>query len=172
MKMDLPSEQARIYELLGGFVRVDRSDEALWISDLPRRMENVQDLGKKLLEAGFACRLDGKTRLWYIDWTERRWEEMLAPYPHALPPLPAADRLHPVYALCRLWMLHPSDRTPENLPMVRRVLKLMNEPEEKLLASVAAMHAQAAANLRSGIPSAYDAGRLLAGWLRERRSET
>ena len=173
--MKLKSEQKRLYESLPQdarcFVRVCDTDDALWISDLPRRMANVQQWENMLCNQGFACRLDTQTRLWYVDWTEERWEQMLVSYPDTLPEFPAEEKYHAAYALCRLWLLHPSARTPENLPMVRRMLKLTAEPEGKLLAAIAPLHAQAARCLRDGIPMAYDAGRILAGWLNERRIE-
>ena len=171
--MSLKLEQKRLYESLPKdtrcFVRVCDTDDALWVSDLPRRIPNAEALAQKLNGQGFICRLDEKKQLWHVDWTEERWQQMLMDYPTGIPDFPVEERYHPAYALCRLWLLHPAERTAGNLPMIRRMLKLTAEPEARLLVCVPALHAQAARSLREGIPSAYDAGRILAGWLNERR---
>lgn len=171
----LKTEQKRLYESLPNdvhcFVRVCDTDRALWVSDLPRRMADAAQLSEELRAKGFVCCVDEPVRLWYIDWTEERWEEMLSDFPNSLPEFPKEERYHAAYALCRLWMLHPAARSAAALPLIRRVLKLVCEPENKVLSAIGALHAQAAADLRSGGPSAFDAGRILAGWLDERRGE-
>ena len=171
--MNLMAEQKRLYESMPKdarcFVRICDTDQALWVSDLPRRMPDAAQLSEKLAAQGFVCHLDENTRLWYIDWTAQRWEEMLSACPGSLPEFPLEECYHAAYALCRLWMLHPSEH--KNLPVIRRVVKLVCEPESKVLSAIAPLHAQAAADLRSGRPFAFDAGRVLAGWLNERRKE-
>lgn len=169
--MNLKAEQHRLYGLLPAdarcFVRVCDDDSALWVSDLPRRTTDCEGLADMLRAAGFKARLDEASRLWYVDWTEERWQEMLNGLPTECPLLPAQNCYHEAYALCRLWLLHPAGRTTENLPMIRRVLKLTADTQQKLLRSVRALHGEAAANLRTGKAPAYDAGRILAAWLNE-----
>ena len=165
----LKREQDRLYRLLPAcLLRVSRMDDCMWVCDLPRRMENVQELEEKLRENGFACSMDEKSRMWQIDWTESKWNALLADLPSDVPEMPADDGCHAAYALCRLWLAHPGQRTKENLPLLRRVIKLTAEKESLLLKAVPEMHQTAALHLRTGVPSAHDAGRVLAKWLNER----
>ena len=111
--MDLPSEQARIYELLGGFVRVDRSDEALWISDYPRRETCLAETEKRLAALGVQCRLDEGLKMWRLDWTEEKWAEVLSSMPAEPPGYPGDEALHETYAFCRYALLHPAKSSCE-----------------------------------------------------------
>jgi len=115
--------------------------------------------------------MDSSSRLWYVDWTQEHWEKMLAEYPHHMPDFPKQEKYHAAYALCRLWLLHPAQRTEIVLPVIRRLLKLAQEPENILLAAVRPLHDQAAEQLRQGAGCAFDAGRILAAWIDERSSE-
>ena len=168
----MKADQAQLYELLARknrcFVRICGSDDALWVSDLPRKTSDLSDAETTLWQNGFACHVDNRARLLYVDWTESKWKETLSQYPAQLPCLPQDERLHAAFALCRLWLSHPSPITPDTLPAVRRVLKLTLQPEEKMLHSVAVLHEEAAVQLRTGHPVAHAAGLILAGWLNER----
>ena len=174
--MNLKAEQKRLYESMPKdtrcFVRICDTDQALWVSDLPRRMPDAAQLSEKLSAQGFVCHLDENTRLWYIDWTAQRWEEMLSACPGSLPEFPLEECYHAAYALCRLWITHPSDLAPAAMPAVRRMLKLVQQPEEELLKSIASLHEEAAVQLRTGQPVAHAAGWILAQWLNERRQNT
>lgn len=172
MKIDWKAEQQRLRHALPDgvrcFVRVCRTDDALWISDLPRHMEMTVALEQALKKQGFCCRLDEKSRMWYVDCTLQRWQELLAPLPTEAA-FPALERYHPAYALCRLWLSHPAELNEQSMPLLRRVAKLTMETEERLLDAIPALHQTAAMHLRMGVPSAYGAGRMLADWLNERK---
>lgn len=172
MTMRLKSEQQRLYLAIAQevrcFVHICAEDEALWVSDLPRRTEQYGEIVKSLEALGFSCRIDVEKQLCYVDWTQEKWQELFKAEPAHIPPLPRAQRYHEAYALCRLWLLHPAEQTRENLAPVRRLLKRMEEPEQRLLDEIGFFYREAAVRLREGKPAAYDAGRLLAGWLMER----
>ena len=152
--MDLHSEQERIHAIIGGFLRLDRSDDALWVSDYPRRNIDLNGIEEQLKALGACCRLDEKARLWHLDWTIEKWEQIITSLPESLPPFPVDDRLHAAYTFCRFALLHPGKRTDESMRMLRAVMKGS--------AAIARLHEQAAQALRNGHPIAYDAGRLLA----------
>ena len=170
--MNLKAEQQRLYKLLSKenrcFVRICDGDNALWVSDLPRKTADLSSLEPLLCDNGFVCRLDEKARLWYVDWTESQWAKNLACLPRAIPAFPESERYHAAYALCRLWLAHPSPPTQNTMPAVRRVLKLTMQPEEKLFKSIQALHEEAAIQLRADLPVAHAAGWILAKWLNER----
>lgn len=166
----LKREQDRLFQALPKcFVRICRSDDALWVCDLPRRMQNVQEEEEKLRRLGFVCTLEDG--LWKIDWTEERRNALMEAYPERLPDFPLDERYHPAYALCRLWLLHPGKQTDENLPLLRRVLKLACDKEETMLKAIPSLHETAAEHLRRAIPCAHDAGRVLCQWLNDRKEQ-
>lgn len=152
--MALHSEQERIHAIIGGFLRLDRSDDALWVSDYPRRNADTSRMVEQLNAFGVCCRLDEKTRLWHLDWTMEKWEQIITSLPESIPPFPADEKLHAAYAFCRFALLHPGKRTDESMRMLRAVMKGS--------AAFARLHEQAAQALRNGRPIAYEAGRLLA----------
>lgn len=161
--MDLPSEQARIYELLGGFVRMDRSDDALWISDYPRRGKCLAEMEKRLAALGVRCLLDETMNMWRLDWMEEKWAEVLDGAPTELPDYPGEEALHEIYAFCRYALLHPAQSCRESLRFARAVLKGT--------ASIRQMHEQCVLYQRSGLNAAYDAGRILAAMLMGKERE-
>lgn len=173
--MNLKAEQRRLYALLPSdahcFVRVCGHDSALWVSDLPRKGVECAALPAALYQAGFEIRPDEAARLWYVDWTMERWQQLLKALPAECPALPAGEEYHEIYALCRLWLLHPAAFAPQQLPVLRRVVKLMAQPPAVLLRSVRALHEEAAVQLRQGKPVAHCAGALLAAWLAEHDGE-
>jgi len=172
MKIDWKTEQQRLHSILAEdarcFVRICRTDDALWISDLPRHAAITEALTDHMAQQGFGCRLDEKSRMWHIDCTQQRWRKLLAPLP-AEAVFPACERYHSAYALCRLWLSHPAELDEQSMPLLRRVAKLSAEPEERMLDAIPVLHETAAMHLRMGIPSAYGAGLLLADWLNERK---
>lgn len=149
-------------------MRLCRTDDAMWVSDLPRHMEGLNAVENTLEQQGFLCRLNPSDCLWYIDWSRERWRQLLKPLPFKTE-LPAQQRYHAAYALCRLWLLHPAELHEQSMPLVRRLAKLCAGTECELLNAVSAMHETAAMHLRTGIPAAHGAGRMLAEWLNERR---
>ena len=89
--------------------------------------------------------------------------------PTKLPDFPHNERFHEAYALCRLWMSHPGCWNEDTAPIIRRVLKLSAQKEEKLLSAVAALTGAAAKQLRLGQTNAYPAGQILCEWLKQRK---
>ena len=152
-----------------GFVRVCIQNDALWVSDCPRRTADLSEAEKELSRLGICTRLDAEAGLWYLDLTDDAWADMLNELPDEIPPLPENECLHPAYALCRLWLLHPD--AEKGLFEARMIWKLMNGPEEKMLAAIPLLHETAACALREGKAVGYEAGKLLAGWLREKQEE-
>ena len=170
--LDFKKRQAEIFDALRrngarGFVRICTQNDALWVSDCPRRTPDLSEVEKELAALGVSARLDVTGRLWYLDLTESAWAEMLDRLPAELPNMPQNEKLHPAYALCRLWLLHP--HREKALAQVRTMWKWMNAPDGQLLAAVQSMHEEASCALREGRPCGYEAGRLLAFWLEEQR---
>ena len=169
--MKLKSEQTRLYESLPQdvrcFVRVCDDDSALWVSDLPRKQSSCYEMTGRLHEEGFRMWLDEKSKLCYMDWTMERWQEEISSLPQGCPRFPAQEEYHEAFALCRLWLMHPSELEEAHLPMLRRVVKLTAEPPVKLLRAVRGLHEAAAAQLREGKTVSYAAGRVLAAWIHE-----
>lgn len=167
--MILKSEQQRLYALMPEasrcFVRVCDHDDALWVSDLPRRMDDCTETEKRLNAEGFSVRLDEKSRLWYVDWTEERWQALLAGWPRELPALPADEAYHEAYALCRLYLLHPSDWEDGHLPAMRKALKLTESRPDPMQRGMRSLYEETAVRLREGKTIAHAAGRILAAWL-------
>lgn len=161
--MDLQSEQARIYDVLGGFLRVDRSEDALWISDYPRRTADTAEAVKLLAQMGVQCATDQKNGMWHLDWTREKWSEVLLALPCRLPPFPEDESVQDCYAFCRYALLRPSATTDESLRFVRMILKGTVQ--------IRFVHEQCVARERSGHHAAYDAGRLLAATLWEKERE-
>lgn len=169
--MNLKAEQQRLFSLMPEsarcFVKLCGDDRALWVSDLPRRTDELP----MLEAAGYECHLDEKSRLWYIDWTQDRREAMMANLPRQAPAFPQDERCHDAYALCRLWLRHPGEWNDDTAPIIRRVLKLTAQKDEKLLAAIPALTGAAAEQLRLGKVSAYPAGQILCEWLNRRKEK-
>ena len=111
--MNLKAEQRRLYALMPNdvhcFVRVCDDDGALWVSDLPRRQSDCSEMAAKLHAEGFRMRLDEDARLGYLDWTMEDWQEKISQFPQKTPDIPAQAEYHEAFALCRLWLMHPSE---------------------------------------------------------------
>ena len=172
--LDFKMMQASVFDVLQkkgarGFVRVCTQNDALWVSDCPRRTEDLSEAEKELSRLGICTRLDDEAGLWYLDLTDAAWTYMLNEISDEMPPLPEDECLHPAYALCRLWLLHAD--AEKALVEARTIWKFMNGPEEKMLAAIPLLHEAAACALREGRAVGYEAGKLLAGWLREKQEE-
>lgn len=170
--MSMKREQKCLYALLTQesrcFVRMAQADDALWVSDLPKRHTAWQSVIPALLEEGFCYWENAQTGLLNVDFSQDGWLAYLQMLPTRLPFIPPQDVYHPLYALLRLWMLHPSTPTDETRCTLRRVMKLTQGDEDVLLRTVPALLAETATRLRQGLPVAYDAGRVLAEWLSNR----
>lgn len=166
--MKAKAEQQRLYELLpeGSFLRICRDDRAMWVSNWPVKTNDIPAIMTRLNEDGFVANVDGG--LCYLDWPEEAWQQLLAEQSGKLPPFPSLEKYHHAYALCRFWLLHPQPFAEEMLPMLRRVIKLAQGPEEQMLAAVKTLYEQAAQNWRETGFCAHAAGFVLAAWLKER----
>ena len=166
--MNFNAEQQRLYSLLNEqarcFVRVCDGSHALWVSDFPRRCAETADTVEMLRQNGFAVQEDGQ--LWLIDRTEEGWQKMLHELPKTLPQMPNEQCLHEVYALCRLLLVHPSERQAEHMPALRTAVKLTAGQKAPVSKDIRKLYEEAAVQLRQGKTVAYDAGRILAAWLR------
>ena len=173
--MNLKSEQRRLYDLLPVearcFVRICDNDSALWVSDLPRKYEASEKLLPVLNEAGFSVWQDEQSRLWYLDWTQERWIELLKTLPQSMPALPEREEYHEAYALCRLLIAHPAVLQKSHMPMLRRFIKLTAEKPAKLLQAVRGLYEENAVCLRNGTGVSYSAGCVLAAWLGEQMND-
>lgn len=169
--MNLKAEQQRLYKLLPEetrcFVRMCDDDRALWVSDLPRRHGHDGETADRLQKAGFSVCHDEKDGLWYIDWTSETWQRILAVLPDSLPVFPAESEYHEIYALCRLWLLHPAPFSETPLPVLRRVVKLTAQPKFKMVRAARPLYEEASVQLRLGEKNCSAAGRVLAFWLSE-----
>jgi len=164
----IPADKLRPNSHPRFFLRRSMRDDCLWVSDLPRHTEPnaAGNAADALRSNGFPCVLDGASQLLRIDLSLAGYKALLAPLPHAPPPLPANEALHPAYALCRLLLLHhaPLDRQP--LEPLRGVLIAASQPNAvALLHQIPAWHEQSAARLRERKPLSHAAGRVLAEWL-------
>lgn len=148
-----------------GFVRFLSQGDALLISDAPRRGESgplIAELG----EAGF----DGVVRedLLYITPGETLLLELCARQPEGID----VDWNGPLFetmALCeRLLGEAPMPLDEGAGQLLMETVRLLWQPEEKVLAGLPALRARIAVRLREGKRSGlHEAGRLLAGWLEE-----
>lgn len=169
--MNLKAEQQSLYELLHEdtrcFVRMCDDDRALWVSDLPRRIGNDFETSERLQKAGFSVCYDAKNGLWYIDWTSETWQRFLAASPDFMPAFPSESEYHEIYALCRLWLLHPAPFDENQLPILRRIVKLTAQPKVKMVRAARSLYEEASVQLRLGESVCSTGGRVLAFWLCE-----
>ncbi len=159
--LDLKTEQEQLYQLFCQrnarcFLRVDQSDEALWVTDLPRRSQEKDAWRETLKQHGVRC-MEDPAGLWHLDWTEAEWERRMALLPTEMPKLPDEENEHDAYALCRFGLLHPAPADRESRFFLRKVLKGKSD--------LRTLHETAAEALRAGQPIAYDAARVLAATL-------
>lgn len=156
---DLATRQKQLWALLCSFsdkppmLRLSRTDDCLWICDLPRRMEAWGAVAEKLKAEGFTVWLNEQDRLWRIDLplTDRLFRSDPAPVP-----LPGKADLHMLYSLYRLLLAHPAKEAEQPMPLVRALLKLtLLSPDERSHA-VDRLHGLCAqrVNRRQPLPSA------------------
>lgn len=148
------------------FLRISKTDDCLWVTDLPRRIESLADVEQSLADLGLCCRLDPASRLWHIDLATERYASLASLLPTNPPPFPADESLHEAYALCRLLLSHPAELATQPLEPVRAILKWLTFPE--LCPFPASLSGQCAALLRLGQPLPHLGGQLLAAWLTQK----
>lgn len=171
--LELQKAQEAIYQALrasgaeGSFLRLSRDDQALWVTDLPRRRVPLDEAEALLNALNVECALDERTGLWRLNWTLAGWMNALASLPTEPPALPKEDELHPAYALCRLLLFHPAPLERQPMERLCQMAKLAQGPREALMRSLPACYGDAAARLRLGQPLPSAAGRILASWLKQ-----
>lgn len=147
------------------FLRACATSDALWVTDLGRRMPDAALAAEALEPLGIVVNPDEKTRLWKLDWTAARYQTLGDQLPRDLPPFPGDPALEEVYALCRLLLLHPAPFPEQPLEPVREILKL--ERAAAALPVIRRVHGDCAAALRRGEPLPFLAGGLLCRWLNQ-----
>ena len=165
--------RTQIAQALGDrcFLRWSRDDDSLWVSDLPRRSGELGATEEHLLAMGVRCSLYEQTRLWSIDLTLERYRALVEAMPSDITPLPRDDRLHAVYSLCRLLLLHPAPLEDQPLWPLRCVLKRMEGSDQAMLDAIPRIHESCAAWLRKGQPLPTAAGRALLQWLLKKEEQ-
>jgi hypothetical protein len=123
------AEREAVKALVGGgaFVRFAAEDDALLVSDAPRRMvaEALADAVARLTAAGYLCRVTERGLL-AIDWNETRWAAFAARHSAGgWPPWPHDEALHACYALVRLLLLHPAPWAAQPRPLLRALVKAL-----------------------------------------------
>ncbi len=121
------AERADVRRLLGGgaFVRLAVDDDALLVSDAPRRMDAdalAEAIGRLQAE-GYVAWVTERGLL-AIDWGERRWhiwEERGRICSE--PTLPSDETLHAPYALARLLWAHPAPWHEQPRTLLRELVK-------------------------------------------------
>ncbi len=156
--LDWKQEQEKLYQWFVSqnvrcFLRVDQSDDALWVTDLPRRHPKTGVWEETLGKRGISCTPD-VSGLWHLDWTLEEWARRLDGLPDQIPPLCENENKHAAYALCRFGLLHPAARSDESMRFLRKLLKGTTDMHT--------LHEMAAEACRNGNPIAYDAARVLA----------
>ena len=148
------------------FLRISKTEDCLWVTDLPRRTDFLADVERSLADLGLCCRLDPASRLWHIDLTPATYAAWSSHLPTPPPPFPADESLHEAYALCRLLLAHPAPLADQPLSHIRAILKWLAFPAHCPFPS--ALHGHCAVLLRQGQPLPYLGGQLLAAWLQQK----
>lgn len=172
---DAKAAQSAVYQALRTharrpcFLRLCDSPNALWVTDFPRG--NTDTIPAMAALDALDCTCTERRGLWYIDWKPDRWWLELERLPNGLPAFPAEDELHPAYALCRLWLAHPSVWEEQPMDMLRHTWHLMQKPRSVVLKGLPALHAESALRLRKHQPLPFYGARILAGWLMEQEEK-
>lgn len=154
--------------LPGAFVRRAAGEEALFVTDAPRRLEPGKRgaAANAMAEAGFQIS-ETANGLWTVDLTDTRWRALLLepqwPFTCAFP---AEVRLHGVYQLARLLAAHPTFWPEQPLEPIRAVLKRLDAPQT-LVQVAPDILAQCAILLRKGKPLPSAAAGPLWRWLND-----
>lgn len=172
---DARAAQSTVYQVLLAqarrpcFLRLCDQPSALWVTDFPRGNADTAP-ARAALEA-LDCICTESRGLWYIDWTTERWRRELERLPDTLPPFPAEGALHPAYALCRLWLAHPSEWNDQPMEAIRRIWQLTQKPRTVLLKAIPALLGESALRLRERQPLPSYGARILAQWLMEQEEK-
>ena len=160
--------QSELMTLMGNgrFVQRANDDDVLWVSDMPRRepKEACIDLEKRLFVQGFTV-VTTDTALWRIDLTEDRWGYILGQVAPIVPDaLPQQEKYMPVYSLARLLYAHPCAWQVQPKPLLRVIIKRLDQPDS-LLRSITSLQEACAERLRKRQPLPYAGCGMLSAWL-------
>jgi hypothetical protein len=168
-----PLPQEELAALMDGcLLHRARSDDALYVSDAPRRLPEAKlgVLETSLSQHGFVC-VRTERGLWKIDLSAARYRRLYEAFGNPAPvPFPADERNLDVYALTRLLTAHPAPRKAQPMEPLRAVLKRYARPAE-LRTLAARLLPDCAERLRKHQSLPYAAAGLLARWLREAGEE-
>lgn len=152
-------ERAAVRQIIGGsvFVRLAEGNDALLVSDAPRRMVAgaLQEAIDRLQAEHYVAWVTARNLL-AIDWDEKRWRafcerrqtcETLT--------IPSDETQHALYALARLLTVHPAPCNEQPLTLLRALVKAATR-KDGLLKIAPAMLATCAVRLRrrETLPSA------------------
>lgn len=153
--MNSPAECAAIAAILGGkaFVRVADGEDALFVSDAPRRLPpHAWDIARLRLEnAGYTAQ-STENGLLAVDWDEARWRLWRDACADAEPAaFPGDKTLWPAYALAALLARHPAPWETQPRELLRAAVKATFTPS--LIPQTAkVMYGICAQRLRLGLP--------------------
>ena len=152
----------------GVFVRLAAQDNALMISDAPRRLSAGQLTVAQdaLAGLGYASWINERGLL-ALDWDERQWHVKVTAFQH-IPAVavPTNGRLENVHALARLLAAHPSPLTLQPKPMLRALLKRYHLLDAMLQFAPGALSV-CAQQLRAHQPLSAAGAGILYAWLRD-----
>ena len=172
MRNPLPVQELR--DILGenGFLRLYGTDDAIFISDVPRRVnaEVLTHIRHMMQEQGFTVQITTGNLL-LMDLSQARWEQLLSSFQNAKPiPFPDDDRLTDVYTLIRLLMRHPSALQEQPKELIRAALK--RYPEKDGFPKLAPLLLeQCAIRLRHHAPLPSALADVMYTWLMEQQEE-
>ncbi len=131
--------QKELAALLGGgcFLRRMDSNEALFITDAPRRFDqtSLREKQSQLIQSGFTC-TEQKNGLWQIDLTDLRYQQIFHQFcMDSMPAFPNSSAMLDIYTLIRLLTLHPAPWHIQPRNMLREILKQSNNPSATIQAA-------------------------------------
>lgn len=166
--------KAEIAVILGErvFVRISASEDALFVSDAPRRMtpNALETVSVALNGLGYSVWVL-QNNMMAIDWDETRWvrwAESIAG--ESVDTFPTEPSLWPVYRLYRLLDAHPAPFAKQPRAPMRELLKRDDRPQEWAMRTHNIRRA-CAAMLRKHQPLPVAAKGLLAEWLSRAKGE-
>ena len=122
------------------FLRRDLSSDSLFVTDYPRRAKAPDDLPVRLATAGFTLRQEN--RLYYIDFTRKRYTDLLASLPECTLPAPSDENFE-AWALIKRLLRAKTPPEEQPLPPVRLTLLRLDEGNAaRLLAELPPMLAE------------------------------
>lgn len=152
-------ERATVRRIIGGsvFVKLAEGDDALLVSDAPRRMVAgaLREAIDRLQAEGYVAWITERDLL-AIDWDEKRWHAFCEPRQTCETlTIPSDATRHALYALARLLAAHPAPRKEQPLTLLRALVKAATR-KDGLLKIAPAMLATCAVRLRQRetLPSA------------------